>query len=302
METTLTRDILKKVRKLEVRTNRLVNDSLAGSYSSVFKGRGMNFDEVREYVPGDDIRSIDWNVTARTGVPHIKKFTEERELTLMLVIDVSGSGEFGSQTSSKREMMAELGSVLAFSAIKNNDKVGLILFTDFVELYIPPQKGRSHILRVIREILFFQPQRKQTDFLIPLDFLNRVTKRKCVTFFLSDFCFTDGFDHNTFQTKLHLTNRRHDLVAIQVTDPREFELPDVGWLTLEDSETGKQVEVNTSDPNIRLQYSELANQHRHKLDKMFKGCGIDSLDLNTCENYLPSLLSFFNARKRRMRR
>jgi len=302
METTLTRDILKKVRKLEVRTNRLVNDSLAGSYSSVFKGRGMNFDEVREYVPGDDIRSIDWNVTARTGIPHIKKFTEERELTIMLVIDVSGSGEFGSQTSSKREMMAELGSVLAFSAIKNNDKVGLVLFTDFVELYIPPQKGRSHILRVIREILFFQPQRKQTDFLIPLDFLNRVTKRKCVTFFLSDFCFAADFDRSRFQTKLHLTNRRHDLVAIQVNDPREFELPDVGWLTLEDAETGKQVEVNTSDQQIRLQYSELANQHRQTLTKMFQGCGIDSLDLNTGESYLPSLLSFFNARKRRMRR
>ncbi len=182
MEEQITKEILKKVRQVEVRTSRLVNDTLAGNYQSVFKGRGMNFDEVREYVPGDEIRTIDWNVTARTGIPHIKKFSEERELTIMLMIDISGSGDFGSAESSKREIMAEIGSVLAFSAVRNNDKVGLILFSDFVELYIPPKKGRSHILRLIREILFFQPQGRKTDLIVPLDFVNDVAKRKCVAF------------------------------------------------------------------------------------------------------------------------
>ncbi len=304
MENFLTKDILKQVRNIEVRTNRLVNDSLAGSYSSVFKGRGMNFDEVREYVPGDDIRTIDWNVTARTGIPHIKKFTEERELTIMLLIDVSGSAEFGSSTSSKRELIAELGSVLAFSAIKNSDKVGLVLFTDCIELYIPPKKGRSHILRVIREILFFKPQGKKTNFTIPLDFLNQVSKRKSVSFLISDFCLTNDFEDDmaVLQTKLRLSNKRHDLIAMMVNDPREFELPDVGWLVLEDAETGQQVEVNTSDPAIRQRYSEL-NQHRHKiLHKMLKSCGVDTLDLLTGTSYIPALLGFFNARRRRMRR
>ncbi|PID77197.1 MAG: DUF58 domain-containing protein [Deltaproteobacteria bacterium] len=304
METFLTKDILKKVRSLEVRTNRLVNDNLAGSYSSVFKGRGMNFDEVREYVPGDDTRTIDWNVTARTGTPHIKKFTEERELTIMLLIDVSGSGEFGSGQDSKRELMAELGSVLAFSAMKNNDKVGLILFTDFVELYIPPKKGRSHILRVIREILFFQPQGRKTDFTVPLDFLNRVGKRQCVCFFISDFCLGRDFEEESLflQTKLRLTGKRHDLIALVVNDDREFALPDVGWLTLEDAETGQQVEINTSDSSIRRGYAELTDARRKELHKMLKGCGIDSLDLLTNAAYAPALLGFFKARKRRMGR
>ncbi len=223
MDTQLTKEILKKVRQVEVRTSRLVNDSLAGNYQSVFKGSGMNFDEVREYVPGDDIRSIDWNVTARTGIPHIKKFTEERELTIMLMIDISGSGDFGSTDSSKREMMAELGSVLAFSAVKNNDKVGLVLFTDFVELYIPPQKGKTHILRIIREILFFQPQGKDTNLKLPLDFVNRVIKRKCINFLISDFCLPGNFQEslNDLQPKLQISNRRHDLIAVIVSDPRE---------------------------------------------------------------------------------
>ena len=250
MDVQLTREILKKVRQIEVRTNRLVNDSLAGSYHSVFKGRGMNFDEVREYVPGDDIRAIDWNVTARTGIPHIKKFTEERELTIMLMIDISGSGDFGSATGSKRELMAEVGSVLAFSAVRNNDKVGLVLFTDFVELYIPPKKGRGHILRIIREILYFQPQGRRTDLqrgprlhqpggqkkmrgLSHLRFLpaRRFRPRPC----------------SELRPKLQISNRRHDLIGVIVSDPREFELPDVGWLTLEDAESGDQVELNTGD-------------------------------------------------------
>ncbi len=301
MDVQLTREILKKVRQIEVRTNRLVNDSLAGSYQSVFKGRGMNFDEVREYVPGDDIRTIDWNVTARTGIPHIKKFTEERELTIMLMIDISGSGDFGSINSSKREMMAEIGSVLAFSAVRNNDKVGLVLFTDFVELYIPPKKGRGHILRIIREILYFAPQGKKTDLRIPLDFTNQVIKRKCVAFLISDFCLPGNFDESLkeLQPKLQLSNRRHDLIAMIVSDPREFELPDVGWITLEDAESGEQVELNTSDDTVRKQYSNIARNRQQKLQKSIRSAGVDLLDLITDSPYLPVLLSFFSARKGR---
>ncbi|MDD3813608.1 MAG: DUF58 domain-containing protein [Desulfocapsaceae bacterium] len=303
MENQITKEILKKVRQVEVRTNRLVNDTMAGNYHSVFKGRGMNFDEVREYVPGDDIRAIDWNVTARTGVPHIKKFTEERELTIMLIIDISASGEFGSGTGSKREMMAELGSVLAFSARRNNDRVGLILFSDFVELYIPPKKGRSHILRVIREILFFQPQGTKTDLLVPLDFINRVAKRRCVTFLLSDYCLPGAFEEtlSRLQPKLQITNRRHDLISMIISDPREHELPDVGWLTLEDAESGAQVELNTSDPAIRNGYAELAASRQKDLRRAIRSAGLDLLDLSTDQPYLPALFNFFKTRQRRQR-
>ncbi len=297
------KDILKKVRQIEVRTNRLVNDSIAGDYHSVFKGRGMNFDEVREYVPGDDIRTIDWNVTARTGILHVKKFVEERELTIMLMIDISGSGEFGSVDGSKREMMAELGSVLAFSAVRNNDKVGLVLFTDFIELYIPPQKGRSHILRVIREILFFQPDRKETDLTIPIDFINRVIRRKCVAFLISDFCINEDYDENLDQLarKLQIGNKHHDLISLIISDPREFQLPDVGWITIEDAESGHQVELNTSDAAVRRGYHEIASERRSQLHHAIRSAGVDVLDLSTEVPYLPSLLGFFGARKRRMR-
>lgn len=301
MDTQLTRDILKKVRQIEVRTNRLVNDSLAGSYQSVFKGRGMNFDEVREYVPGDDIRTIDWNVTARTGIPHIKKFTEERELTIMLMIDISGSGEFGSSTSSKRELMAEIGSVLAFSAVRNSDKVGLVLFTDTPELYIPPKKGRGHILRIIREILYFKPKGVKTDVKGVLDFVNRVIKRKCVSFLISDFALPGEFEEELkiLQPKLQITNRRHDLISLMVSDPREYELPDVGWITLEDAESGEQVEVNTSDRQVREEYNAIATMRQKMIHKSMRLAGIDLLDLRTDRSYLPPLLSFFRDRKKR---
>lgn len=302
MDTQLTRDILKKVRQIEVRTKRLVNDSLAGSYQSVFKGRGMNFDEVREYIPGDDIRTIDWNVTARTGIPHIKKFTEERELTIILMIDISGSGDFGSVDRSKRELMAEVGSVLAFSAVHNNDKVGLVLFTDFVELYIPPKKGRGHILRIIREILFYKPRGKRTDLKVALDFTNRVIKRKCVAFLISDFCLPGNFDDGLkmLQPKLQISNRRHDLIAVTVSDPREFQLPDIGWITIEDAENGEQVELNTSDSSTRKAYSAIAEARQKRLQKNLRSAGVDLLDLSTDTSYLPPLLGFFNSRKGRM--
>lgn len=302
MEPLLSKEILSKVRQIEIRTNRLVNDSIAGNYHSVFKGSGMNFEEVREYVPGDDIRTIDWNVTARTGSPHIKKYTEERDLTLVLMIDISGSGDFGSVAGSKREMMAEIGAVLAFSAIKNCDKVGLILFTDFIEQYIPPKKGRSHILRLIREILYFKPQRRQTDLKIPLDFINKILKRKAVAFLISDFSISGDFTNGitALKPKLQITNRHHDLIAVSVTDPKEFSLPDIGWLTLEDAETGEQIEVNTSDPDTRQQYSDLASKQQLDLHKVIQLAGIDFLDLSTGSSYLSPLLQFFGVRKGRM--
>ncbi len=304
MEKELTRRILKKVRQVEVRTRRMVDDTLAGNYHSVFKGRGMNFDEVREYVPGDEIRTIDWNVTARTGIPHVKKFTEERELTIMLMIDISKSGTFGSSNESKREMMAELGSVLAFSAVRNNDKVGLILFSDFVELFIPPNKGRSHILRVIREILFFQPKGSGTDIGEALDFVNRVAKRKWVTFLLSDFCLPGDFSDNLeqIQPKWQITGRRHDLILVSVTDPREQQLPDVGWITLEDAETGEQITVNTSDSWSRKAYANIARDRRQQFTRAARSCGIDLLELSTDQPYLGPLVGFFSSRKRRISR
>jgi uncharacterized protein (DUF58 family) len=298
----LPREILAQVRRIEVRTKRLVNDSLAGSYHSVFKGRGMNFDEVREYVPGDEIRAIDWNVTARTGIPHVKKFTEERELTIMLLIDISGSGDFGSGSCSKRELMAEVGSVLAFSALRNNDKVGLVLFSDEIELYIPPKKGRGHVLRLIREILYFQPRGRQTAIGVPLDFTNKVIKRRSVAFLISDFCLPGDFtaELQLLRPKLQISHRRHDLIAVTVSDPREFELPDVGLLTLEDAESGMQVEIDTSDAAMRRRYRDLAEERRRLLEKNLRTIGVDRLDLRTDTPYLPHLLSFFRARQGRM--
>ncbi len=301
MDTHISSQILEKVRQVEIKTNRLVDDTLSGHYHSVFKGSGMDFEEVREYVPGDDVRTIDWNVTARTGRTFVKKFTEERELTIMLIIDVSASGEFGSSTQSKREMMAELGSVLAFSAVRNNDKVGLILFTDDAELYIPPGKGRSHILRVIREILFFQPSGRNTDLVAALDFTNQVIRRRAVTFLISDFCLPGDFSTSLdgLRPKLQITNRHHDLVAVSVNDPRERELPDIGLLTVEDSETGEQVELDTTRADIRNGFSELASKRRDELRRAIFSSGVDLLELSTDRPYLPMLLNFFRSRERR---
>ena len=301
MDTQISKEILDKVRQVEIKTNRLVDESLAGHYHSVFKGRGMDFDEVREYVPGDEVRTIDWNVTARTGRTYVKKFTEERELTIMLLIDVSASGEFGSSSQSKREMMAELGSVLAFSAVRNNDKVGLILFADETELYIPPAKGKSHILRLIREILFFQPAGKGTNLEGAMDFANRVIRRKAVAFLISDFCLPGDFDTSleTLRPKLQITSRHHDLVAVSVHDPREQELPDIGLITIEDSETGEQVELDTGRPEIRERFSELSGARRKNLRHTIRSCGVDMLELATDKPYLPDLLNFFSIRERR---
>ena len=297
------REILKKVRQIEIRTRRLVDSSMGGEYHSVFKGRGMDFDEVREYVPGDEVRTIDWNVTARSGRPFVKKFTEERELTILLLVDVSASGNFGSTSQSKREMAAELASVLAFSAIRNSDKVGLILFSDQIEQYIPPKKGRRHVLRVVREILYFQPQHRGTDIIQALDFANRVTRRRAVTFLISDFQ-TSGDQTRalaSLQRAIRLTQTRHDLVAMHIQDRREEELPDVGLLAIEDAETGEMLELSTSNPKVRARFAELSRRNVEALRRVLNAEAVDSLELETGESYVPPLMQFFKTRERRRR-
>jgi uncharacterized protein (DUF58 family) len=302
MNTEQAREILKKVRQIEIRTSRLVNDSLAGEYHSVFKGRGMDFDEVREYVAGDEVRAIDWNVTARAGRPFIKKFTEERELTILLVVDVSASGNFGSGTQSKRQMAAELASVLAFSAIRNNDKVGLVLFSDQIEQYIPPKKGRQHVLRVIREILFFEPQSRGTSIVRALDFASQITARRAIMFLVSDFELQNQDQALAdMRRAIRLASRRHDVVALHVHDQREEELPDVGQLTIEDAETGELIELDTTDERVRGRFAELARERGENLRRGLAAEGVDSLNLDTREPYEPALRSFFKNRERRMR-
>ena len=283
-----TREILRKIRRLELRTRRLVESSFAGQYQSVFKGRGMNFEEVRPYTPGDEIRAIDWNVTARTGEPYIKKFTEEREMTVMIVLDVSASGDFGSVEESKREMAAEVAAILAFSAIHNNDKVGLLLFSDRVELFIPPKKGRHHILRLIREMLYFSPQGRGTDLAGALDYMNKVVTRRAVVFVISDFLTGD------FSRPLTVSAKRHDMVAL------EEALPDVGVILLEDPETGEQIEVDTSRRAITGNYARLAGERFKELGTVFGSRGVDTVQLRTDADYLPVLRSFFDRRGRRL--
>jgi uncharacterized protein (DUF58 family) len=314
------REILKKIRQIELRTNRLVSETLAGAYHSVFKGQGMNFEEVREYQPGDEVRTIDWNVTARMNHPFVKKFVEERELTLMLVVDVSGSGLFGSREQSKRELAAEIASVLAFSAIRNNDKVGLILFSDDVEKFIPPRKGRKHVLRVIREVLFFEPRKRGTDLNHALEFLMRVTPHKAIMVVISDFIgspaasskgrggrlrpqlmLLESLAQASF-TMLRQANRRHDLVAVQITDPYELELPALGRLVLEDAETGEIVEVSTGDARKRKAFAERQAKAQNDVARLFRTAGIDAIQMRTDQPYTIALARFFETReKRRLR-
>jgi uncharacterized protein (DUF58 family) len=301
MNEAITRDILRKVRQIEIRTNRIVADSLAGHYHSVFKGRGMDFDEVREYVPGDEVRTIDWNVTARAGRPFIKKFAEERELTLLLLVDVSASGHFGSGAQSKRDIAAELACVLALSATRNNDKVGLVLFTDQIELYIPPKKGRRHVLRVVREILFFRPLRRGTDLVHALEFANRMSGRRSVVFLISDFQTTGvGADTSSpLRRALSQSSRRHDLVAVNIRDPREQTLPDLGVVILQDAESGEVMEIDTGRRRTRELFATMAQKSREALLRMLNAEAIDSLMLTTDQPYLGSLISFFRRREAR---
>jgi uncharacterized protein (DUF58 family) len=288
------KDILKKIRQIEIRTNREVTDVLGGQYHSVFKGRGMEFEEVREYLPGDEVRSIDWNVTARFGHPYVKKFKEERELTVMLVVDVSASGQFGSVQQSKNELAAELAAVLAFSAIRNNDRVGLIMFTDAIEKFVPPNKGRRHVLRVIREILAFEPKGTGTDLNLALDYLRRVSARRAVTFLLSD------FQDEDFRKKLQVAGKRHDLVALSIRDPREEELPPVGLLELRDAETGEHAVVDTFDRNVRQRYAQNARERRDALRRLLRSTSVDQVEIRCDEDYMRPLIRFFRMRERRI--
>ena len=307
------KEILRKIRQIELRTKRLVSETLAGQYHSVFKGQGMNFDEVREYQPGDEVRTIDWNVTARMNHPFVKKYVEERELTLILLVDVSGSGLFGSIGQSKRELAAEVASVLAFSAIRNNDKVGLILFTDQVEQYIPPRKGRRHVLRVIRDILFHEPTHTGTNLQGALEFMSRVTNHKAIVVILSDFIWANGLPlgdlgaggrggSRSATGVLRQANRRHDVLAVQVSDRHEMEMPALGRLVLQDAETGELVEINTNDPRKRRAFAERQQRFHQDLAKMFSLAGIDSIALKTEEPYAGALGRFFEAREKRRRR
>lgn len=303
-----TREILRRVLQVEIRSRRNVDDSMVGAYHSVFKGAGMDFSEVREYQPGDDIRSIDWNVTARMDRPFLKTYKEEREQTLLLLVDLSASGDFGSANQSKRELAAEVACVLAFSASRNSDKVGLLLFTDQVELYVTPRKGRQHILRVIREILFFQPTRRGTDIPGALRNLNRILKRKAICFLFSDFLANDaltgfqtaeGQPQGELERLLRVTAQRHDLSCIELTDPREQELPDVGIVTLEDSETGELLEVNTSNKRFRNLYAVENLQRLEGLANRLTRMGIDHLRLSTNQPYIKDLRRFFKRREMR---
>lgn len=299
-------NMLKKVRQIEIRTKKQVSDALAGAYHSVFKGRGMDFEEAREYAFGDEIRSIDWNVTARTGRAHVKKYREERELTMMLAVDLSASGNFGSAEISKRELAAELASTLAFSAARNNDKVGLALFTDGVEHIIPPRKGRRHILRLIRDILAFEPKRRGTDIAAALDEVNRMLKRKAIVVLISDFLqgpdgkLPDASSASSPVFKaLDITNRRHDLVCFELIDRREFSLPkNLGVITLEDSETGETVEIDTSSPAVRAEYEAVNSRRLKDFRLALAKSKIDLLEAHTDKPFMATLRKFFEKRSK----
>ncbi|HOX26599.1 MAG TPA: DUF58 domain-containing protein [Candidatus Krumholzibacteria bacterium] len=289
-------EILAAVRRIEIRTRRLVDEVFSGEYHSVFRGRGVEFREVREYVPGDDVRAIDWNVTARTDNTFVKQFEEERELTVMLAADVSGSGRFGSGERSKAETAAELCGILAFAAISNKDKVGLLLFSDHVEKYIPPAKGRSHVLRLIRELLTYSPVGRGTDLEAPLQLVGRVLKRKATVFLVSDFWAGD------FSSSLRTVARRHDCVAVRLRDPRERDLPDVGFVAWRDAETGREVLVDTSSRGARRQLQERVERHDSRLERQLRQAGVDLVDVDATGDYVAPLQRFFLARAGRRRR
>jgi uncharacterized protein (DUF58 family) len=286
-------EILKKIRRIEIRTKRLVSDVFSGEYQSVFKGRGIEFTEVREYLPGDDIRSIDWNVTARMGHPYVKKYDEERELTIMFLVDASASGRFGSVSRFKSELAAELCALLAFSATRNNDRVGLIIFTDRIEKVVPPQKGRRHVLRVVRELLYFEPEGKGTDIPVAIDYLSSVVRRHAVVFLVSDFM-TEGYERS-----LAVANRRYDLIAVEISDPREQELPRLGLVEFEDPETGERLTVDTGGRRFADRFREEIERSTHDRGRIFRRLGIDSIAVSTGRPYVEPLERFFRMRARR---
>lgn len=288
-----TREVLRRVRRIEIRTRRLVDEVFAGQSESVFKGRGIEFSDVRPYVPGDEVRDIDWNVTARFGQPFVKRFVEEKELTVVLLADVSGSLEFGSRERSKREWVAEIGALLAFAGLKNDARVGLILFSDQLELYVAPRRGRTQALRVVRELLTHVPEGAGTRWAAGLDFVNRVQRRRAVLFLLSDFLTPP--DPKLFR----ITGRRHDLVALGIEDPRERELPDVGWIELEDLETGRRRVVQTSNPRVRESFRAARAEAARRAAAALRTARVDFVPLTTAESYLPPLLRYFAERRRR---
>lgn len=287
------KEILKKVKRIEIQTRGLVNDVFSGEYHSVFKGRGMEFSEVREYQFGDDIRNIDWNVSARMGHPFVKVYEEERELTVMLLVDVSSSGNFGTVEQMKGEIAIEICALLAFSAIKNNDKVGLIIFTDRIEKFVPPKKGKTHVLRVLRELLYHQPEGKGTDISTTLEYLSRVVNRRAVVFLVSDFLSED------YQKALQIANNRHDLVAVTITDPREMALPNIGFVELEDAETGEVLLLDTSDDITRQTFTNQATKAKEDRDRILRSMNVDTIDIRTDISYIDPLIKFFKMRAKR---
>jgi uncharacterized protein (DUF58 family) len=292
-----TTELMNKIRRIEIRSRRLVNDSFAGEYHSVFKGRGMEFDEVRPYLPGDEVRTIDWNVTARMGQPFVKKYVEERELTVMLVVDASGSGDFASEGRFKRELAAELASVLSFSATTNKDKVGLLIFTDRVELYIPPRKGRRHVLRLIRDLLAFQPERNGTDIKMALDTINQLLKRRSIVFLVSDFF----DDPERYSKSLFMTNRKHDVIAIDLHDRLETEIADVGLLALEDAESGELVWLDTSDLAWRQSFALQTSTFESAKRRTLASADVDRVAIRTDQDYAKALTIFFQKRAKQIR-
>lgn len=287
------KELLKKVRQIQIRSGHVVNDVLAGEYHSAFKGSGIDFEEVREYQPGDEVRLIDWNVTARTGIPYIKTFREERELTVMFLFDASSSGKFGTQRQFKSEIAAEICAILALSAITNNDKVGLILFTDQIELFVPPKKGKRHVLRIIRELLFFQPTQKETNIAQALEYLSKVTRRKTVAFLISDFM-SEGYERS-----LRIARRKHDLIALQLLDPRELELPPVGLIEFEDMESGEILLMDTADALLQNRFSQQAQETLERQAETFRSMNVDALQIRTNEDYIHTLIRFFKMREKR---
>jgi uncharacterized protein (DUF58 family) len=287
------KELINKIRQIQIYTSRAVNASFAGQYESVFKGRGMQFDEVREYMPGDDIRTIDWNVTARTGRPYIKRFVEEREMTVFFAVDLSASGDFGTVNKAKNELAAEFCAVLAFAAAKNNDKVGLLIFTDQIELYIPPKKGTSHMLRLIRELLYFKMPKRKTNISQALDYLGRVVRKRATVFVVSDFIETG------YKKSLSLLNKRHDVIAVSVRDRAEISLPGVGLIEFADAETGEMILVDTSSRRFRNQYSNTSARRFDELKNMFRTINVDCISISTDKSYIQDLVSFFHMRHRR---
>jgi uncharacterized protein (DUF58 family) len=287
------KEIFKKIRRIEIRTKRLVNDQFSGEYHSTFKGRGIEFEEVRQYQPGDDIRLIDWNVTARVGYPYIKKFREERELSVIFLVDMSSSGFFGTKERFKEETAAELCAVLAFSAIKNNDKVGMIIFTDRIEKFIPPKKGKGHVLRLIREILYFKPTGTGTDIGMALEYFNRVIKKKSVVFLISDFL-SEGYIK-----PLQIANNKHDMVAMKISDPRELKFENVGMIELEDAETGEIMVIDTGSSEFRLDFAQKAEADNFALKRSFRLINIDFINIITDQSYIVPLINFFRMREKR---